>query len=263
VSRALIFLFDGTANDPTKRNDVPTNIFKANQLIAESRITASGTSSQVTFYSPGIGTQFYATNMVAEWMQKAFINDSLFNMILRAYVNLSCNYREGDQIVILGFSRGAIACRLFARLIADFGILLSSAIHEVSDLLNSFSRAIDGNFDNYLITARSFRSRMGGYLRTNLKVSFLGLFDCAGGPEDDSEVRNFLEIIDEDLSDRVSFCCHIMSLHDVREHFRLRRIRIAEGFGQEIWMPGVHSDVGGATMIVRSPTSLYIRWRSS
>lgn len=201
-------------------------------------------SSQVTFYSPGIGTQFYATGFLEKWVQRALENESLYNMALRSYVNLSVNYRQGDQIILLGFSRGAIACRMLARIIADFGLLRSSAIHHLSDLFECFGGAIKGSFKEYSARSNAFKVENGSRILADVKVNFMGLFDCVGGPKDDSGIRNFLEKIDTSLSDGVSSYYHLMALHDVRSHFILWRLA-AGSRGKEVWHPGVHSDVGG------------------
>lgn len=245
MPRSLIFLFDGTANDPTIANETPTNVFRLNQLIAEVCENNEGTFSQVSFYSPGIGTQFYASNAMAKWLQRAIGLDSVYNMALRAYVNLAANYRSGDRIVLVGFSRGAIACRMLARIISDFGILRASAVHNISDLFDLFSEAIDNPYSDYSSLAKNYREGMKEHLQEPCSIAFMGLFDCVGGPEDDREILNFLNVVDADLATNVQYCYHIMSLHDVRDHFRLWRIGIDEGKGREVWMPGVHSDVGG------------------
>lgn len=245
MSRVLIFLFDGTANDPTEINNFPTNIFMMNQLIAESRNANGSSNSQITFYSPGIGTQFYATGFIAKFVQRTLVNDSLYNMILRAYVNLSSNYRPGDEIVILGFSRGAIAAKMFSRIISDFGLLKAIAVHRISEIINEFSAAIFGTLNDYKLKADSFKERMSRYLHDVQCIKFLGLFDCVGGNDDDEEIRNFLHTIDESVSSSVSNYYHIMALHDVRSHFKLWRTHVPKEVGCEIWMPGVHSDVGG------------------
>ena len=243
MPRVLIFLFDGTANDPSMLES-PTNIFRLTQLVSESREFEGGVSSQVTFYSPGIGTQFYATGFLEKWVQRALENESLYNMALRAYVNLSVNYRQGDQIILLGFSRGAIACRMFARIISDFGLLRSSSIHHLSDLFECFGDAIKGSFKEYFDKSSAFKAENGNRLLVDVKIDFMGLFDCVGGPKDDSGIRNFLEKIDTSLSDSISSYYHLMALHDIRSHFILWRLA-AGSRGKEVWHPGVHSDVGG------------------
>ena len=86
--------------------------------------------------------------------------------------------------------------------------------------------------------------------RTDTKgklIKFLGVFDTVAGPRD----RNIIEYVDlRDLfpASGVQHVVHLLSMHDVRQDFVLKRFEIRPNGPKvlrEIWMPGVHSDVGG------------------
>ncbi|TBA34789.1 T6SS phospholipase effector Tle1-like catalytic domain-containing protein [Rhizobium ruizarguesonis] len=246
MGRSLIFLFDGTANDPTDITESQaTNVFNLNSLIAESRTIQGRARSQVTFYLPGIGTQFYARGSLTRRLRQLLFGVGLDEMVMRSYVNLACNFRDGDEIIVIGFSRGAVGARLFVRLISDFGLLQSRHIGLFSEEYESFEDACDLNYAEYAHEAEAYRAKHRNQLRAETpKINFLGLFDCVCGPLD-RDYGNFVRNIDRSVCDNVVKFLHLMSLHDVRQHFPLCRLRPTELQGEEVWMPGVHSDVGG------------------
>ena len=58
MSKAMIFLMDGTANDATQINletETCSNVYAINQLIADHKQKGNEISTQVTFYLPGVG----------------------------------------------------------------------------------------------------------------------------------------------------------------------------------------------------------------
>ncbi|WP_171892277.1 T6SS phospholipase effector Tle1-like catalytic domain-containing protein [Mesorhizobium erdmanii] len=241
MPRALIFLFDGTANEPTEPSAEPSNVFKLNSLVAESRSIGRRHRSQVTFYIPGIGTKFTSRGMFSK-IRQLWFGDGVYEMVMRAYINLASNYRPGDDLLVIGFSRGAIAARLFCRLVSDFGLLQANSVRYFSDMFEGFSAATKGTFNSYAEAASKFRSQYSEQMLETPSIKFLGLFDCVGGPR---EFRNFLHVIDQRQSENVLRYVHLMSLHDMRDHFVLARLQPSNGESREIWVPGVHSDVGG------------------
>lgn len=245
MSRVLIFLFDGTGSEPITATDPePTNVFKINLLIADSRIVRRKRHSQVTFYVPGIGTKFTSRSLKGAILQLLF-GDGLDEMIMRSYVNLAANYRPGDRIIVIGFSRGAVAARLFSRLVSDFGLLSAARLRFFSDILAEFSEAILLDFDRYQSAAAECKARYGKQLvEVAPRIDFLGLFDCVRGMAD-SDYQNFLRVIDEKQSPNIRRYLHLMSLHDMRGEYQLARLNPIANAGREVWVPGVHSDVGG------------------
>ncbi|WP_318012574.1 DUF2235 domain-containing protein [Mesorhizobium sp. CA5] len=160
-------VFDGTGNDPTDASESqPTNVFNLNTLIAESRMERRRPRSQVTFYLPGIGTQFYVRGGMLDRTKQVLFGVGLDEMVMRAYVNLACNYRDGDDVVIIGFSRGAVAARLFARLITDFGLLKQRYVRFFTELFDLFDKASKATRDEYLHASSSYLEGMKSNLST-------------------------------------------------------------------------------------------------
>jgi uncharacterized protein (DUF2235 family) len=259
----MIFLFDGTGNDATLDTEKFSNVYAINQLISDQKRVPSGKiKTQVTFYLPGVGTKFTVRKGgfplpfgSGKIMDQYLFGDGIEQMILRAYVNLSANYHPDDEVVLLGFSRGAVAARIFSRLISDFGILSSDMLTHLDKLWYEFveisTTRSDIEYSQKIVELqKDLAKRANGTVFHTPKgklIKFLGVFDTVAGPRD----RNIIEYVDlRDLfpASGVQHVVHLLSMHDVRQDFVLKRFEIRPNGPKvlrEIWMPGVHSDVGG------------------
>lgn len=267
MTKTLIFLIDGTANDAT--TDTFSNVYRTNQLIAPLKRYRRGSvvkqKSQVTFYLPGIGTKFtvrrpekkgfwfFGKGNIAKQM---IFGDNFEQIILRAYINLSANFRSGDGIVLLGFSRGAAAARILSRLISDFGILKSENLSLLDRMWNEFVRISELEADNdYYRAIDLLKQQLSPntsdesvfHPDNDVSISFMGLFDTVTGPLD-TKIPKSLEFRDEYPARKVEKIVHLLSMHDIRGEYGFKRFRprdAGDRVVREIWMPGVHADVGG------------------
>ena len=276
MKKNLIFLFDGTANDATVQTDSAldsfTNVYAINQIIADAALISRNniiiTVPQITFYMPGVGTTFTVrrpSRDIWAWQwgdrvrQKVF-GDGLEQLILRAYINLSANYSPGDGIVCVGFSRGAVAARIFTRLISDFGVLTSSKLMMLDRVWNEFidisKTQVDAEYYEKIAMLKqevkaAFKSKdrrnVVFYDDENVCVDFLGLFDTVMGKSDDDRIKH-ITLRDLRPASKVRKVVHLLGMHEVRDLYELKRVNtdgIASDIVREIWIPGVHSDVGG------------------
>lgn len=88
-------------------------------------------------YLPGVGTQ---GNAVLKVLGATF-GDGIAEPIVRGYTFLSRNYKSGDDIFIVGFSRGATAARALAGLVVTKG-LLNTTNYQPDDKDAAYARAI-------------------------------------------------------------------------------------------------------------------------
>jgi uncharacterized protein (DUF2235 family) len=270
MPKSMIFLFDGTANDASE--DRFSNVYAINQLIADRKTvrvrgkngTKSSIKTQITFYLPGVGTKFTvrkATSLLGRAIrtgEQYIFGDGAEQLILRAYVNLSANYHPGDEIVIIGFSRGAAAARIFSRLVSDFGILSSDMLMHLDQLWNEFvviSKAEkDADYERLIGILQGKLAEKAGkqvfHQPKGMAIKFLGLFDTVSGPVD-NEIMKGVNFRDVYPARGVEHIVHLLSMHEVRWEFTLKRFEVPVSPRKtlktlrEIWMPGVHSDVGG------------------
>jgi uncharacterized protein (DUF2235 family) len=257
MPKTMFFLFDGTANDATTGLARYSNVYAINQIIADRRILGRGkVETQVTFYLPGVGTKFTVRRGVLLKKYRGYLfGDGLEQMILRAYVNLSANFHEGDEVVLIGFSRGAVAARIFSRLISDFGILSSDMLLHLDELWDGFVDISpvkdDLEYVRRIETLRISLAQKEGkavFHKPKKKViRFLGVFDTVAGPMD-IKIMEGIEFRDLYPAKSVKHIVHILSMNEIREEFILRRFKQTSPQSsslKEIWIPGVHCDIGG------------------
>lgn len=229
----IISVIDGTwlnaANRPSF--DKYSNAYAINWLLDDDPLSGD---EQVVFYSSGLG----ATGLMQDYTAGAFA-EGIDHQIRDAYINICSNFREKkgvrDKIYVFGFSRGAVAARALAGLISDFGLLRPNQIKYYSRLWKAYtsSEPVAVQLENAMIR--------------DIDIEFMGLFDAVFGASNERSAFKSLQFNDFRLSKKVKVCVHILALDDRRAAFRPMLIDGCEPSQhlEQIWMPGVHSDIGG------------------
>ena len=122
MSRNLIVCCDGTGNEI---NENISNVLKFYRVLRKS---GKGSVQQVVYYHPGVGTLAKPNAWMRRWQDAKRIfqlvtGTGLEDHVLSAYEFLVQNYRDGDIIFLLGFSRGAQTVRVLAAMIHKVGLL--------------------------------------------------------------------------------------------------------------------------------------------
>ncbi|TGJ79433.1 hypothetical protein E0Z10_g9320 [Xylaria hypoxylon] len=161
--RTLIICLDGTGDQFDNDN---SNIV---QFI--SCLKKHSPDQQVTYYQSGIGTYDKGglKNGIGAAMDMA-VGSGLGIHVKDAYRFLMQNYREGDKICLLGFSRGAYTVRCLAGMIHKVGLLPASNGSQINFAYNFYK----DDSDNGEYLAEEFKKTFC----TDVSVYFLGLFDC-------------------------------------------------------------------------------------
>ncbi len=122
--RNLVVFFDGTNNQIKSNTDVDgTNVLRLYKAMAEH----TG-NRQFATYIPGVGTipsekmRTGPGKRVRAAIDKA-IGTGLKDDVADGYRYLMKHYRPGDQIFLIGFSRGAYSARALAALVDNFGLV--------------------------------------------------------------------------------------------------------------------------------------------
>jgi uncharacterized protein (DUF2235 family) len=253
-ARNLVLLIDGTWISPAHRRigQQQSNVFWLNLFLEA--VNKDG-EAQIAFYHPGIGA---AASNAEKWLGGGLAL-GLERFVEAAYLDLVANFRvpekdetdhrnhakhAPDRIFIIGFSRGAVIASIVASLISRFGVLKPNFIdfyrqlwrHEQGEKLNSDAEII---------------KRDCCY---EAEVEFLGLFDTVPGawaegssPENRVMREKFFQR--RKLPLRVRRALHILSMDESRSAFRNIAFDGVEDASEQsleqIWMPGVHSDIGG------------------
>lgn len=233
--RHLLLLIDGTWVSASCKlaSDRHSNIYKLNLFI---ETHSALNEAQVTFYIPGIGSP----SQSSFWWDRLLAGVDAFGierLVEEAYINIVSNFIETDEIYIFGFSRGAVIARIVAEMISKYGILKPQHIEYYPKLWEDFrtGAAPDLDVDNVIF-------------RRHRCIQFLGLFDTVAGPFLDDELlqRRFFE--KKRLPEHVRSCVHLLALNETRVAFRptlFDDVSRSQQYLEQIWMPGVHSDVGG------------------
>ncbi|KAI1160795.1 hypothetical protein F5B18DRAFT_487154 [Nemania serpens] len=161
--RTLIICLDGTGDQFDNDN--------SNVVHFVSCLKKHSPEQQVTYYQSGIGTYDKGglKNGIGAAMDMA-VGSGLGTHIKDAYRFLMQNYRDGDKICLLGFSRGAYTVRCLAGMIHKVGLLPASNGSQINFAYNFYKD--DSDNGGYL--AEEFKRTFC----TDVDVYFLGLFDC-------------------------------------------------------------------------------------
>ena len=223
--KTIVFSFDGTGNEPSDAGEFVedesiTNVLKLHLLLGggmgkDGKVLGGGQGKQLAFYYNGIGTREEGRSI--PWLGRVV---SLMNMafaptwgdakrILReARGDFETHYKDGDLVVVFGYSRGAALARKFV------SQLLEDKKCESVDFL--------GVFDT--VAAMNGAQRPGEDVATDV------LFENGT------------------LHENVKRAVHIVALDEDRVLFRPTLINSDNGEAEritEVWFPGVHGDVGG------------------
>lgn len=258
--RSLVVFLDGTGN--TQKSN--TNIWRLYNLsllrAMQGNIIPNSSTAIIPYYDRGVGTDFRAVT-------GNIFGAGVSGNIRQAYRFLVETYKPGDKIFLFGFSRGAFTARSLNGMIEFAGLAKLESIQPntidslpLGSVFGNFHRKATGLFGAYkhLNTGKSdfndflrreiekYKNEKGieTYPKDSVKVEAIGVFDtvpAVGFTRNDDPDRHRLE-----LYAKRGF--HAMSLDEQRNDFRLLRFAVPDKPGQrleEIWLPGVHSDVGG------------------
>ena len=266
IKRAIRRLFvccDGTWNAPTDLHDgvpVPTNVVRFYNALVEGfpkkdpGAVAKGSEDleapveQLRYYHPGVGTEelSYIDRIIA-----GMTGAGLTRNVKSAYAWLTTTYVPGDEIFLVGFSRGAFTARSLSGLIASQGIHLAppNAKGEREVDWDLVDRAFDACSD---LKKRDRTDTRFAYA----DIEFLGVWDTVGAlgiPPDIPFLPPRLAFTqprfhDTELSPNVRHAYHALALDEMRRTFSPTLWTASSPFNREIlqmWFPGMHADVGG------------------
>jgi uncharacterized protein (DUF2235 family) len=239
----IIILIDGTWNSAAqgKFRD-STNIFRLNHAFDTEDDNGN---PQITYYMPGPGTRGWTDKPLGGWL-----GTGIDEIVKEAYVNIASNYdeadetHEADRIYLFGFSRGAVAVQALSALISKCGLLYPRSIDRFWRVWNYFLSKRDA----------TFAKDIAPYINDDVQIEMLGAFDPVLGRSYWEKGFGIKLKFDEyKLQALVKHGVQILAADDNRSRFSPLVWDGAHGATdtdriEQIWMPGVHSDVGGLQM---------------
>ncbi|MET0929184.1 MAG: DUF2235 domain-containing protein [Aeromicrobium sp.] len=242
--KRLVVCCDGTWNKP----DSPsiTNVEKIARTVQSDPRATRGVH-QFVYYVGGVGTGGYKAD---DLLGGAF-GFGLFRNVIACYRFLAQNYEPGDEIFIIGFSRGAYTARSVAGMVGRVGLLTKvSLVEERLPAAVHFYRRTHP-------AGGAFGEGVGEFKHDHChapKVDFLGVFDTVGALGVPGFMKLAPQFHDVQLSSQVLRARHAMAVDETRLKFAPTFWESAESSPagavedarvKQVWFEGAHSDIGG------------------
>jgi uncharacterized protein (DUF2235 family) len=236
MPKNIVVFSDGTGQEGGRRFN--TNVYKLYNMVEDR------TGEQIAFYDHGVGTGLrLLSGMVSGRGFSRNVHD--------CYRFVFENFRAGDRLFLIGFSRGAATVRSLSYFIHLFGILPHSrpeliprawSIYRIRD-----SRRREQKARNFIRRHHTMWSR----------VHFLGCYDTVAALGLPSQIGSVL--LDRvpgmrhrfhryTLSPSVTHAYHALAIDDMRSTFHpLLWDAEVEDYQtvRQVWFAGMHTDVGG------------------
>lgn len=252
-SRRIVVCLDGTNNEPGEGR---TNVQRIYGMIA--RIPGE----QLTYYQPGVGTLEPFGVRSRLWRRILMTTDAASGWMIKrhvcsAYEYLCEEYRDGDEIYLFGFSRGAQAARILAGMLTAVGLLhpgMREMVPFAWKTYTGWSPFMGAATERDSPEARMRKRGKRDYYRRvdrfkesfsrPVGIRFMGLWDTVSslGLPWNPQLYNFSV-----SNSGVAMVRQALSLDERRVNFQpsLFVQNAPHQDVDQVWFPGVHSDVGG------------------
>lgn len=243
--KRIVLCFDGTWNRPDDAHPDDARVETNVRRFFDSLHSVGGDGvAQPAWYNEGVGTSWFN-----KFPGGAF-GFGLDKHIVEGYEQLAKTYEDGDDVYILGFSRGAYTARSLVGMIRNCGLVRPGfAVNGLSLMAYGIYRTRDDGPDS--AAARAFRSMFS----RAIPIKFLGVWDTVGAlgiPLDIPAVaaidRALYEFHDTELSGIVQHAYQAAALDEHRVDYDVTLWNPKakpEQTVEQRWFVGAHSDVGG------------------
>jgi uncharacterized protein (DUF2235 family) len=243
--KRIVLCCDGTWNRADQEDagkPCPTNVIKIAYRLCK---RAPDGTEQIIYYDQGVGTGDLEDKLLG-----GGTGAGLEQNIHDAYIFLMANYEPGDELYILGFSRGAFTARSIGGMIHKCGIIKREFVEQY---LAAEKMYHDANVKADSPAAQKFRADYSVDGGNDTPVQMIGVWDTVGAlgiPLRGLRAHNREEFqfLDTDLNPAVNFAFHALAIDEHRGPFEPTLWNTPPAGTQkvqQVWFPGVHSDVGG------------------
>lgn len=243
---------------------IPSNVTRMSRAI---KAVSQDGIPQIVNYHFGVGSSGGPLNRFIGGTTGEGLGDN----VREAYSFLANNYHHGDEIFLLGFSRGAFTARSIAGLIGEVGLLTKKGLFALPEVFEDVQHRRDPKYvpknpnapfphkpsANSPRYAEELERR--GMTRLGIKVKAIGVWDTVGSlgtPRigwltkvglQSSESKE-MAFYDTKLSNCIENAFQALALDERRSAFSPAVWEKPEGNRttlRQVWFPGVHSNVGG------------------
>lgn len=264
--KRIVLCFDGTWNAVVNPKTV-TNVVRLANLV-----TVSGDDgvNQITYYNSGVGSG----GLIDRFIGGAF-GAGLKANVKRGIAFLALNYDEGDEIYLFGFSRGAYTARAVGGVIGAAGIPLDISETEehwqryqnLAKLKSQAGRYHDDSkgrakYKQQIEDAEKAVKEISRFHGSEVPIRCVGVWDTVGAYGIPSGFANSLfprvftywtqGFRDTRIGRKVELGLHAVAIDEMRKPFaptfwtlRTDRPLPEAQEVEQVWFPGVHSNVGG------------------
>lgn len=268
--KRLVLCCDGTWSHAV--NPQVSNIEKLARSVLRSGGSADPDVEQIVGYVAGVGARGY---LVDTLLGGAFGYGFTRNVV-DGYRFLAMNYEPGDEVYVLGYSRGAYTARSVVGMLSQVGLLTPEAtdaglLHEaervyrlkpptprrVARAERTVARTRPGSWRRRRAEAvlgrgeevRAAKERFRAEHGIEVPVRFLGVFDTVGALGVPGPSRRKNRFHDVSLSSVVVTARQALAIDERRLTFAPCLWTVPDGDPpdrvQQVWFPGTHGDVGG------------------
>jgi uncharacterized protein (DUF2235 family) len=241
--KRLVLCCDGTWNRADQEDagkPCPTNVIKIAYRLCKK--DPAGVE-QIIYYDQGVGTGDFEDKLLG-----GATGAGLEGNIHDAYIFLIANYEPGDDIYLIGFSRGAFTARSIGGMIRKCGIVKRTSVERYHEAIDMYHDATIHPDD-----ARAVDFRAQYSLVDPVPIKMVGVWDTVGAlgiPLRGLRAANRekYEFHDTELSGIVQWAFHALAIDEHRTPFEptlwLNKPKPGQTV-EQVWFPGVHSDIGG------------------
>jgi uncharacterized protein (DUF2235 family) len=243
--RRLVLCLDGTWN-AAEDNEI-TNVVRIRDLI-EPKIESGGhIEYQRVYYHTGVGTGLSKTSNVFDGATGRGLGEN----VRTVYKFLSQHFRDGLEIYVFGFSRGAFTARSLVAYVGASGLLRPENCTPDNEerAWQYYACAPEKRYPSQYDALKRL-----SFDPAKVRIRMLGVFDTVGAlgvPVEwfRSWNRRRYQFHDVALGTNVDYAFHAVAIDEKRGPFQAtlwqypnhRYFQRAE----QVWFPGAHADIGG------------------
>jgi uncharacterized protein (DUF2235 family) len=246
----------------------PSNVTRITRAIPP--FDPESRQQQIVYYQAGIGSE----NNIKDKLWGGLTGYGISEHVREAYAFLTHNYVEGDEIILLGFSRGAFTARTIGAMVSDLGLLtmrgMSYFFQIFKDWENKIMKGYVSPFDAPwpVGEGKGKKPSMGaegqpyqnylesvGYTHRGISIKCIGVFDTVGALGIPSlglipaSPANEYSFVSTTVPNSVQYAFQALALDEHRLPFTPTIWETPEGRKdltlKQCWFPGVHSNIGG------------------
>jgi len=240
--KRLVVFFDGTWNRPDREDEI-TNVVKLQRAVPAA--DALGVR-QLVHYEIGIAT---APELGRLTFTVGAIGLGVGERICGGYRFLCEAYEEGDEIYLVGFSRGAFQARSLAGMVALAGIARQASPEAVAEVWDCYEQDKLGPD-----AARLAALRAKAHYPVPIKC--VAVWDTVGNLGipliGRAMIKELLPLHHTELSPQVEVGLHALAIDEPRGPFAPTLWTVRKGTAppagqliEQVWFAGCHANVGG------------------